>query len=201
MSNLSIIEREKIVKQKVSVLASGINTWFDNACRLAVSTSDNKKMNAIEERLSMIINSIKSRNYSDIHNILEADAIISDVENLRNITNNDTHYYLKNEEKNILNRAVSVREYVADRKNRLAFLLNEDKYKINSFKDINKIYMGIEDSLRNTGRKDVCSCLANEAACISRNLANMEFKEKESLMTIGRQIARDSVFKARKLSV
>ena len=202
MLNDSIIERQLAVKNIVSALATGINSWLDKASILSIATSNSNKLNDIHQRLESIKTALYAKDYKPLIQILETDKIIEDASDLNSLSNNDIKYYLKQTDTKVISKIVALEEYIQDRSKRLDFIKTEDGlFKVSKFSDLKTMMDKIYDSIEVTNRREVCSFLANEAAFINRNISNMQFKDKESIQDLGRSIVRKSVFKCRKLSV
>jgi len=202
MFNDTIMDRQTAVKNIVSALATGINSWLDKVSILAISTPSANKLDAIQNRLHSMKKSLYSKEYKPVIEILATDAIIEDPKDLNSLSNNDIKYYLKQSDTKAINKIAALEEYIDDRSKRLAFLKTpEGLFKVSKFSDLKSMLDKLYDSVENTKRREVCSFLANEAAFINRNISNMEFKDKSTLQDMGRNIVRKSVFKCRVLSV
>jgi len=198
----SIIDRQTAVKNIVSALATGINTWLDKVSVLAISTSSAKKLDTIQNRLHSMKASLYSKEYKPIIAILATDTIIDDPKDLNSLSDNDIKYYLKTADTKAINKIAALEEYIDDRSKRLAFLKTpEGMFKVSKFSDLKSMLDKLYTSVESTQRREVCSYLANEAAFINRNISNMEFKDKSTLQDTGRNIVRKAVFKCRRLSV
>ena len=202
MFNDSIIERQNAVKNIVSALATGINSWLDKASMLAISTPNSNKLNDIQDRLKSIKTALYSKEYKPIITILATDAIIDDPKDLNSLSDNDIKYYLRQTDTKAISKIVALEEYINDRSKRLEFIKTpEGMFKVSKFSDLKSMLDKLYNSVECTNRKEVCSFLANEAAMMNRNISNMEFKDKATLQDMGRNIVRKSVFKCRVLSV
>jgi len=202
MYNDTIIDRQLAVKNIVSALSTGINSWLDKVSILAISTPSANKLNDIQERLHSMKSSLYSKEYKPVIAILATDAIIDDPKDLNSLSNNDIKYYLKQTDTKVINKIAALEEYIDDRSKRLNFLKTpEGLFKVSKFSDLRSMLDKLYTSIENTKRREVCSYLANEAAFINRNISNMEFKDKTVLQDMGRNIVRKSVFKCRLLSV
>lgn len=202
MFNDTIMDRQTAVKNIVSALATGINSWLDKVSILAISTPSANKLDAIQNRLHSMKKSLYSKEYKPVIEILATDAIIEDPQDLNSLSNNDIKYYLKQSDTKTINKIAALEEYIDDRSKRLAFLKTpEGLFKVSKFSDLKSMLDKLYDSVESAKRREVCSFLANEAAFINRNISNMEFKDKSTLQDMGRNIVRKSVFKCRVLSV
>jgi hypothetical protein len=194
-----ILKREAIL----SVYVTALKSWMDKAGELAVSSNNPDKLGDLKNRLILIQKSISENDHRNIGEILEADRIVDSARDLLliepKVFKASKGEYLDRVKK----RAKALELYIDDRNRRLGFTLNEDqtKFQITKESQIRDIYSGIMNSLVNCNRKDMCSCLANEAAVIGRSLSKVGFLATKSVLDSQcRQIIRQAINKSRMLS-
>lgn len=201
MSFKTAAEKNEEQLQLAAVLGTAMNKWLSFAARFAVSCNDPSKLNDLCARIEVFKNGITKSDFMEIGKYLKTEKIIDDYSELKDID----QYALKRmiPHHDMYNKLESIFMYTHDRMGRLKQFLDEtNHYKVNSEFDIFKIYDGIQDAIVHSRMKNVCACLANEAACIGRNIKdNNTLKHKNQLNDRCRQIVSQCVLKSRSLSV
>jgi len=199
---LTVAERDTNEKSLATIFVSATRKWIDNASRLAVSTTATEKFFDLHERLKIMRHAFLNDDYSKISEILAIDQVIDSSERILKLSSSVIKQALSTDKRRFVNAVVALEEYLTDRERRLSFIRTEDgKYRLRTEQQLNRVFQDIDVSLKNTNRKDVCSCLANEATIISRGMAPSNFETKILLDDFCKQIVRNSIFKSRNLSV
>jgi hypothetical protein len=200
MSFKSIAEQESMREQLAAVFSAGIDRWLDLGSRLAVASSDPDKLKMLNERLDAFHESFVKSSFGGIGKALVSEKIVDNCDELKTID----HHTLKRlmPHQTLLHRIDSLRMYVQDRMNRMKIFLDADQnqYKIHSEYDLIKLYNGLHDSLVNCQMKPMCALYANEAACIGRNLKNVNgLQHKTELENKCKEILRKSLIRSKSL--
>lgn len=200
MSFKSIAEQESMREQLAAVFSAGIDRWLDLGSRLAVASSDPDKLKMLNERLDAFHESFVKSSFGGIGKALVSEKIVDNCDELKTID----HHTLKRlmPHQTLLRRIDSLRMYVQDRLNRMKIFLDaeQNQYKIHSEYDLIKLYDSLHDSLVNCQMKPMCALYANEAACIGRNLKNVNgLQHKTELENKCKEILRKSLIRSKSL--
>jgi len=200
MSFKSAAEQESMREQLAAVFSAGINRWLDLGSRLAVASSDPERLNTLIERLDVFHDAFVKSSFGGIGKALVSEKIVDNCDELKTVD----HHLLKRlmPHTALLQRIDGLRMYVQDRLGRMKVFLNEDQgqYKIHSEYDLIKLYNGLHDSLMKCQMKPMCALYANEAACIGRNLKNVQgLQHKTELENKCKEILRKSLIRSKSL--
>ena len=200
MSFKSIAEQESMREQLAAVFSAGIDRWLDLGSRLAVASSDPDKLKTLEERLDVFHDSFVESSFGGIGKALVSEKIVDNCDELKMVD----HHTLKRlmPHTTLLKRIDGLRMYVQDRANRMKTFLDEEsnQYRIHSEYDLIKLYNGLHDSLMTCQMKPMCALYANEAACIGRNLKNVNgLQHKTELENKCKEILRKAMIRSKTL--